>query len=82
MALKKQTYIIAEAGINHKGNVNIAKKFIQEAKNCGADAIKFQSFIPGEVVVSSLSLATYQKKSQKNRRITMLEMIKKYSYIL
>mgnify|MGYP006075616399 CR=1 FL=1 len=78
MALKKQTYIIAEAGINHKGNVNIAKKFIQEAKNCGADAIKFQSFIPGEVVVSSLSLATYQKKSQKNRRITMLEMIKKY----
>ena len=42
---KKQTYIIAEAGINHKGSLKIAKKFIAVAKKCGADAVKFQSFI-------------------------------------
>ncbi|MHA2244572.1 MAG: N-acetylneuraminate synthase family protein [Candidatus Hodarchaeales archaeon] len=37
-------FIIAEAGINHNGNVDIAKKLIVEAKQCGADAIKFQAF--------------------------------------
>ena len=40
----KRTYIIAEAGINHKGSLKIAKKFISEAKKCGADAIKFQTY--------------------------------------
>ena len=36
----KKTYIIAEAGINHKGKFTIAKKFIRVAKDCGADAVK------------------------------------------
>ncbi len=35
-------YIIAEIGINHQGDVDIAKELIDEAKNCGADAVKFQ----------------------------------------
>ncbi len=35
-------FIIAEIGINHQGDVNIAKELIQQAKNCGADAVKFQ----------------------------------------
>ena len=38
------TFIIAEAGINHNGSVKIAKKMIEKAKECGADAIKFQTF--------------------------------------
>ncbi|MFY9300359.1 MAG: N-acetylneuraminate synthase family protein [Candidatus Nitrosotenuis sp.] len=37
-------FIVAEAGINHNGNVRIAKKMISSAKDCGADAIKFQTF--------------------------------------
>lgn len=37
-------FIIAEAGINHNGNLEIAKKMITKAKECGADAIKFQTF--------------------------------------
>mgnify|MGYP000713334095 CR=1 FL=1 len=37
-------FIIAEAGLNHNGNVNIAKKLINTAQKCGADAIKFQTF--------------------------------------
>ncbi|MBC8213569.1 MAG: N-acetylneuraminate synthase family protein [Candidatus Marinimicrobia bacterium] len=36
------TFIIAEIGINHQGDVEVAKQLIQEAKNCGADAVKFQ----------------------------------------
>ena len=40
----KKTYIIAEVGANHNGDINIAKKMIDEAKNCGADAVKFQSW--------------------------------------
>lgn len=38
------TFIIAEIGINHNGNMQIAKNLIDEAKSCGADAVKFQSF--------------------------------------
>ena len=35
-------YIIAEIGINHQGNVNIAQELVKRAKECGANAVKFQ----------------------------------------
>jgi len=38
------TYFIAEAGLNHNGDVNLAKKMIDEAKNANSDAIKFQTY--------------------------------------
>jgi len=77
MFIKKKTYIIAEAGINHKGSYKIAKNFIKQAKKCGADAIKFQSFIAENVVTSTLALAKYQKENI-NKKIKMIEMIRKY----
>lgn len=40
----RPVFIVAEAGINHNGSVRIAKKMISSAKDCGADAIKFQTF--------------------------------------
>ncbi len=40
----KRTFIIAEAGVNHNGSLSIAKELIYQAKKCGADAVKFQSF--------------------------------------
>ena len=49
------TYIIAEAGINHNGDLNLAKKLIDEAANCGADAIKFQSFTADELFSKKLN---------------------------
>jgi len=46
---ENSTYIIAEAGINHNGDIKIAKELIKTASKCGANAIKFQSFIPEEL---------------------------------
>ena len=37
-----KVFIIAEIGINHNGDINIAKKLIEKSKICGADAVKFQ----------------------------------------
>jgi len=41
---EKNTYVIAEGGLNHNGDINIAKKLINAAKECGANAIKFQTY--------------------------------------
>ena len=38
----KKPYLIAEIGINHNGSIDIAKKLIKNAKDCGFDAVKFQ----------------------------------------
>lgn len=56
------TFIIAEGGINHNGNINIAKKIIQEAKNTGADAIKFQTFKASDLVSSKSQYFNLFKK--------------------
>lgn len=55
------TLIIAEAGVNHNGDIEVAKQLIVEAANAGADLIKFQSFVPSELVTPSTPLADYQK---------------------
>lgn len=47
--LGKPAFIIAEAGINHNGNIEIAKEMIEEASRCGANAIKFQTIFPEEL---------------------------------
>jgi len=41
---KQPVFVVAEAGVNHNGSLKIAKSLIKEAKNCGADAVKFQTF--------------------------------------
>ena len=40
----KKTFIVAEIGNNHEGNFDIAIRLINEAKKCGVDAVKFQTF--------------------------------------
>lgn len=56
-------FIIAEAGVNHDGDINLAKKLIDEAKKAGVDAIKFQTFKTEDLVTRKARMATYQKKN-------------------
>lgn len=54
-------FIIAEAGVNHNGDINLAKALVDIAKDAGADAVKFQIFNAGAVVTKRAEKAKYQK---------------------
>lgn len=71
-------YIIAEAGINHNGSLENAYKLINLAKNCGANAVKFQLFDKNEQISREAPTAPYQKKNTKKK--TMLEMASLYDF--
>lgn len=68
--------IIAEAGVNHNGDFNLAKKLVDMAKECGADAIKFQTFKAYESTGSFAEKAQYQKENMDIEE-SQLDMIKK-----
>jgi N-acetylneuraminate synthase len=55
-------FIVAEAGVNHNGEIRLAKKLIDVAKSAGADAVKFQAFETGSLVTPTAEKAEYQKK--------------------
>ncbi len=67
-------FIIAEAGINHNGDLGIAKNLAEAAKSCGADCIKFQTFTVGDLVVPCAPSAEYQKTSKAAK--SQLAMLK------
>jgi|TARA_B100001964_G_C14177746_1_gene574648 N,N'-diacetyllegionaminate synthase len=72
-----KTLIIAEAGVNHNGSIKLALKLAKEAKKCGADIVKFQTFVPDQVVVPKARKAKYQKTNKRDSE-TQLNMIKKF----
>ena len=59
-----KTYIIAEIGVNHNGNLKNAKKLISLSKKIGADCVKFQAFNASELASKDCNLANYQKKNK------------------
>lgn len=69
-------FIIAEAGVNHNGDVNLAKKLIDAAREAKADAVKFQSFKAENVVIRKAPKAKYQKQTTGSAE-SQYEMIKK-----
>lgn len=69
-------YIIAEAGVNHNGSIELAKKMVDKAKESGADCIKFQTFISKNIVSKIASKAEYQKQ-QTDSNESQLEMLSK-----
>ena len=68
--------IIAEAGVNHNGDINLAKKLVEQAKRSGADYVKFQAFQPEKLVAYTAKKAEYQQKATGNKE-SQLEMLKK-----
>jgi N,N'-diacetyllegionaminate synthase len=72
-----KTYIIAEAGVNHNGNIDLAYKLIDIAKDAGADAVKFQTFIAEKGISKFAEMATYQTKNL-NKKVSQLEMVKDF----
>ncbi len=70
-------FIIAEAGVNHNGSLQLAKKLIACAAKAGADAVKFQTFKTDEVVTRSVPKAAYQKLSTGAKE-SQRDMIKKF----
>ena len=59
--MKIKTLIIAEAGVNHNGNLKTAYKLIDQAKYSGADFVKFQAYETDEICLETASLSRYQR---------------------
>ncbi|EOB1665289.1 N-acetylneuraminate synthase [Campylobacter upsaliensis] len=72
----KKVLIIAEAGVNHNGDINLAKKLIEQAAKAGADVVKFQTFKANSCVSVSAKKAKYQLETTAKEE-SQLEMIKK-----
>lgn len=70
------TYIIAEAGVNHNGDMNLAKQLIDVAAEAGANAVKFQTFRAEQVVSRHAPKAEYQTRTT-NQAESQFEMIRK-----
>ena len=58
---KGQIYIIAEAGVNHNGDMDLARRLVREGAAAGVNAIKFQTFRPENLVTQTAEKASYQK---------------------
>ncbi|EAL7774295.1 N-acetylneuraminate synthase [Campylobacter upsaliensis] len=72
----KKVLIIAEAGVNHNGDINLAKKLIEQAAKAGADVVKFQTFKANSCVSVSAKKAKYQLETTAKEE-SQLEMIQK-----
>ena len=73
------TLIIAEAGVNHNGSIDIAKHLVDKAADAGADIIKFQTFKSEKLVSKSAQQAEYQKRNigakSDNSQLSMLKKL-------
>ncbi len=76
MAMTDRVLIIAEAGVNHNGSIQLAKKLIDKAVFSGADAVKFQTFKAKNVLSKNAPKADYQKQTT-NLRESQFDMIKR-----
>lgn len=82
-----KTFIIAEAGVNHNGSIEIAKKLIDVAVESGADAVKFQTFKTDNLILKNITKAPYQMKTSDCQEsqydmLKRLELTKTQTYEL
>lgn len=73
----KHVLIIAEAGVNHNGDINLAYTLCDEAKKAGADVIKFQTYITEDIITKKVEQAAYQQKNTgiQESQYTMLKRL-------
>lgn len=74
--MKHRTLIIAEAGVNHNGSVDLARRLVDAAKTSGADIVKFQTFKTEKIISRSTRTAAYQAVNTGGED-DQLEMIRK-----
>ena len=73
----KHVTIIAEAGVNHNGSIELAKKLVEKAKEAGVDYIKFQTFKASKLVTKAAKQAEYQQKNIGKEGDSQYQMLKK-----
>ena len=71
-----KVFIVAEAGVNHNGSMELAKKLVDKAVEAKCDCVKFQTFVAEQVVNKFASKAEYQIYNTKNNE-SQLQMLKK-----
>ena len=74
--MSKHVYIIAEAGVNHNGRLDLALQLCDAAKDAGVDAIKFQTWKTELIISKNTEMADYQKKNLGNDD-SQYDMLKK-----
>lgn len=62
--------IIAEAGVNHNGDINLAKKLVGQAKRAGADYVKFQTFQPEKLVAYTAKRQSISKRQREIKKVS------------
>ena len=75
--MKNRVLIIAEAGVNHNGDITLAKKLIDAAADAGVDYVKFQTFNSKKLVSKSAQKADYQKQNTNDEVESQLKMLQK-----
>lgn len=75
--MPNKVFIISEIGVNHNGDMALAKEMIEKSAECGADAVKFQSFKAENLVTRSALQADYQADNMKQEKSSQFEMLKK-----
>jgi N,N'-diacetyllegionaminate synthase len=73
----KKVVIIAEAGVNHNGDLQLAKRLIDAACDAGVDYVKFQTFKSEKLVSKTAQKATYQIQNTRDSTESQLQMLKK-----
>ena len=75
--MTNHTIIIAEAGVNHNGSLELAKQLVLKAKEAGVDYIKFQSFKASQLVTKSAIQAEYQQRNNGGQEESQYQMLRR-----